>query len=185
MAPVAPEPRIAPGTRREIGILNMLIARVLGIAARGGPPHVFTTLARHRRLFRPWLRFAARLMPFGTLPRQDTELLILRVGHNCDCPYELAQHERIARRAGLGTDQIAAAGGPADADCWNERETLLLRATDELHDRRTLSDELWNALRVRLTERQMIELPMLVGQYEMLAMTLNTLRVAPERGDQR
>src|SRR5438270_92593 len=78
-------PRLAPGTRREIGALNALIVRAIGLATGGRPPNVFTTLARHRRLFRAWLRFAGRLMPRGTLPRADTELVILRVAHHCGC----------------------------------------------------------------------------------------------------
>jgi hypothetical protein len=55
MAACSAEPRIAPGTAAEIGPANFLITRALGIAAGGHPPNPFTTLARHRRLFRPWL----------------------------------------------------------------------------------------------------------------------------------
>jgi hypothetical protein len=71
-------PRIAHGSRRQIGLVNAMIAAVLGRAAGTGPPHLFTTLSRHRSLYRPWLRFAGRLMPRGKLPRIDTELVILR-----------------------------------------------------------------------------------------------------------
>jgi hypothetical protein len=46
-----PEPRITPGSWREIGAVNALIARLLGAAMGGRPPHLFTTLARHRGLF--------------------------------------------------------------------------------------------------------------------------------------
>ncbi len=60
-------PRIAPGTA-AIGHVNFAIARVIG-ATGGGPPNVFTTLARNRRMFRKWLRFAGALMPGGSLPR--------------------------------------------------------------------------------------------------------------------
>jgi alkylhydroperoxidase family enzyme len=77
--------RIPPGTPRDIGPVNFAVARALGVATGGGPPHIFTTLARHRRLFRRWLRFAGALMPGGTLPRADSELLILRVAHNSGC----------------------------------------------------------------------------------------------------
>ena len=85
-----------------------LIARAIGLATRSGPPNVFTTLARHRRLFRRWLRFAGALMPGGRLPRADTELVILRVAHNCGCEYEWGHHERLGRRAGLSAGEIAA-----------------------------------------------------------------------------
>jgi len=75
------EPRIAPGTRREIGPVIWGFARIAGLTARTGPMNLFTTLGRHRGLFWGWLMFAGRLMPGGRLPRRDTELVILRVAH--------------------------------------------------------------------------------------------------------
>ena len=43
-----------------------------------------------------------------------------------------------------------------------------------------LSDATWDELRPLYSDRELIELCMLVGHYEMLAMTLNTLRVQPD-----
>lgn len=173
-------PRIAPGTAADVGRVNWLIARAIGLATRGEPPHVFTTLGRHRRLFRRWLRFAGTLMPGGKLPRTDTELVILRVAHNCDCDYEWRHHERLGRRAGLSADEVERVRAGADAAGWTPRQALLLRAADELHATRTLSDDLWGELRPLLNDQELIELCMLTGHYEMLAMTLNALRVQPE-----
>jgi alkylhydroperoxidase family enzyme len=173
-------PRIPPGTAAEIGRLNTLLAtgfgRATGIA---GLPNVFTTLARHRKLFWPWLLFAGRLMPRGRLPRADTELVILRVAHNCDNAYEWSHHERIGQAAGLSAEDVA--GVRAGASAFSGRRALLLGAADELHERRDISDELWASLREQLSEVELIELCMLVGHYEMLAMTLNSLRVEPDR----
>ena len=131
---MASAPRIAPGGRREIGLLNAAIVRVLGAAAGGGePPRVFTTLARHRGLFRRWLWFAGALMPGGTLPRDEAELVILRVAHNAGSEYEWVQHERLAQRAGLSADEVARVREGAAAPGWSPRQALLLRAADELH----------------------------------------------------
>jgi AhpD family alkylhydroperoxidase len=175
-------PRIAPGRRAEIGWVATLLVAVLGRVTRtDGPPNIFATLARHRRLFRPWLRFAAALMPRGTLPRADTELVILRVAHNCSCKYEWAHHERLAQRVGLTAERVDAVRKGPLAEGWTHRQELLLSAADELHDHRELSDGLWSELAEELTEVELIELPMLVGHYEMLAMTLNSLRVQPDR----
>jgi AhpD family alkylhydroperoxidase len=172
-------PRIPPGNRREIGLLATVIARVAGRVVGSGPPNIFTTLARHRRLYLPWLRFAGRLMPRGRLPRADTELVILRVAHRCGCEYEWRHHERMAQRVGLSADEIARVRqGP---DGFSERQALLLRAVDELHDTRDISDETWGGLRSRLSDVELIELCMLTGHYEMLAMTLNALRVEVDR----
>jgi len=182
VAPVssAHPPRIAPGTREEVGALNFGLARLIGAAAGGGPPNVFTTLARHRTLFRPWLRFAGALMPGGSLPREETELLILRVAHNCGCDYEWHHHERLGRDAGLSSADIERVRrGPAD-EGWQPEHSLLLRAADELHEQRTLSDELWSALRPSRADHELIEICMLVGHYEMLAGTLNAIGVQPD-----
>lgn len=177
------ESRVAPGTRAQLGLINALIVRVIAIGGGTvGRPGLFATLGRHRRLFRPWLRFASRLMPGGKLPRRDSELVILRVAHLCGSDYEWGHHERIARRFGLTRDDVERARASADADGWSDRQRAVLRAVDELHETRTLGDATWKALRdAGLSEIELIELPMLVGHYEMLAMTLNALRVQPDR----
>jgi alkylhydroperoxidase family enzyme len=178
---MTPEPRVTPGSPRQIGAIATVISRTAGRALRTGPPNVFTTLARHRRLFLPWLFFAGRLMPGGRLPRPDTELVILRVAHLCGSEYEWRHHERIGKRVGLSEDDIERVRSGADAGGWSGRQTLLLRAVDELHSTRNISDELWAGLRAELSDAELIELCMLTGHYEMLAMTLNALRVQPER----
>ncbi len=178
-------PRIAPGTRRQLGLVNAGIARLAGLATRGRPPHIFTTLGRHRGLFRRWLWFAGGLMPGGQLPRADTELVILRVAHNTGCEYEWGHHERLGRRAGLGTEEIARVqiarvregdGAPG----WSERQSMLLDTADELHASGVIGDALWQRLSGELDEVELIELCLLIGHYEMLAMTLNSLRVEPD-----
>lgn len=173
--------RIRPGGRREIGLLNSAIVRVLGLATGGRPPNIFTTLARHRGLFRRWLWFAGALMPGGKLPRIDSELVILRVAHNTGSDYEWGHHERLGQKAGLSAEEVARVREGADAPGWSQRQRLLLRAADEMHAEGRIGDELWAGLAAELDEMRLIELCMLIGHYEMLAMTLNTLGVEPER----
>jgi len=174
------EPRIRPGGGREIGPVNAAIVWVLGRATGGRPPNVFTTLARHRGLFRRWLWFAGALMPGGKLPRRDSELVILRVADNTDCAYEWGHHERLGRRAGLSAEEVQRVRSGPEAPGWTPRQQLLLRAADEMHASGRIGDVLWASLAAELDDRLLIELCMLIGHYEMLAMTLNTLRVQPE-----
>ena len=92
-------------------------------------------------------RFAGALMPGGTLPRADTELVILRVAHNTGCEYEWGHHERIGRRAGLTAEEV---GGSAAAPtqvagrrarrCSCERPTSCTPSGE-------IGDELWAQLR--------------------------------------
>ncbi len=173
--------RIPPGTMGDIGPVNTVIARVAQRATGSSHlPHLFTTLSRHRRLYLPWLMFAGRLMPGGKLPRPDTELLILRVAHNCGCEYEWRHHEHMAQAVGLSVADVERVRSGPSASGWSARQELLLRAADELHADRVISDGLWSALSAELSDVELIELCMLVGHYEMLAGTINSLGIEPD-----
>jgi AhpD family alkylhydroperoxidase len=163
-----------------VGLLNAAILRLIGLATGGRAPNVFTTLARRRGLFRRWLWFAGGLMPGGKLPRADTELVILRVAHNTGSEYEWAQHERIARSAGLSEEEIARVRSGAGASGWSLRQALLLRAVDELRHDSRIGPEVWNGLARHLDEVELIELCLLAGHYGMLAGALNSLEVEPD-----
>ncbi len=173
-------PRIPPGTVADVGRLNFLIARAAGVGLGTSAPNIFTTLGRNRSLCRRWLRFAAALMPSGRLPRVDTELMILRTAHSCGSEYEGRAHEHLARSAGLTEQQVEQVRDGAAAEAFVEHQRLLLRAVDELHRDRVLSDGTRSALRASFDDAELIELCMLVGHYEMLAMTLNSLAVQPD-----
>jgi alkylhydroperoxidase family enzyme len=55
-----------------------------------------------------------------------------------------------------------------------------VRAADELHRDSCISDGTWKVLAENLGERQLIEVCMVVGQYHLVAYTLNSLGVEPE-----
>lgn len=179
--------RIAPGSLREVSPLAWLIAHGGGLQARSGPLSLFLVLGRHRKLFRAWLRFAGRLMPGGTLPRVDTELVILRVAHLRSCSYEWGHHVRLGKRAGLTAADVDRVQDGPDAPGWSARHLAILRAVDELHATGDLSDAAWAALREHLDDMGCIELVMLAAHYEMLATTIAALRVPPDpvRGRRR
>jgi AhpD family alkylhydroperoxidase len=173
-------PRIAPGGLRTAGPFAWTFAQVSGLVTRTTPPNLFLTLGRNHKLFRGWLRFAGRLMPGGTLPRRDTELVILRVAHLRACAYEFDHHARLGARAGLTRDDVARVQQGPTVEGWSDREHALLAAVDQLHDKQDLDDMTWTRLRRHLDEPAIIEFLLLVGHYEMLATVLTTLRIEPD-----
>lgn len=179
---VRPGPRVTPGGWRDVGPFVAGFARVAGRVQGTEPPAVFLTLGRHRRLFWGWLHFAGRLMPGGRLSRRESELVILRVAARRGSAYELTQHRRLGRRAGLAAADISAIEAADDAHAgFTARERLLLRAADELLADQDLSDALWTELASGFDERELIEIVMLVGHYAMLATALQALRVQPDK----
>jgi alkylhydroperoxidase family enzyme len=143
--------------------------------------NIFTTLVRAPGLFRRWLPFGGKLLN-GKLPARDRELLILRTGWNCGAEYEWAQHVRIALKLGITPGEAERVTLGPDAIGWSPLEAALLRAADELHETSTVSDATWSIIAENYDTAQLIELPMLVGHYHLVAMTLNTLGVQLDDG---
>ncbi len=151
-------------------------------AARGPVPNVFTTLARYPELFARWLPFAGKLLLAGTLEPRERELLILRTASNCGCDYEWGQHVALGQAAGLSETEIARVVEGPSAPGWDANDATLLFAADELHANSAIGEATWAALARRYDERQLIEIPMLVGNYHLVAFCLKSLGVQREPG---
>lgn len=179
------QPRIPPLPEAERdAYARELLALAGGPNGGGRTINLWTTLVRHPGLFRRWIPFGGKLLA-GKIPTRDRELMILRTAWRCRAEYEWGQHCRIARQAGVTDDELARiATGPASPG-WDPFDTALLRAVDELHDDSRVTDETWAVLADRYDEKQLIELPMLVGQYHLVAFTMNTLRLEHEAGANR
>jgi alkylhydroperoxidase family enzyme len=156
---------------------------VLGPASPGGGAlNIFGTLAHHPDLLRRWLVFGTHVLGKTTLSPRHRELVILRVGWRCRAPYEWGQHVVIARREGITDDEIARVSEGPTAPGWDPIDALLLRATDELHDLQTISDEVWQELSQRFDDQQMLDLIFTVGQYQLVSMALNACGVERDDG---
>jgi 4-carboxymuconolactone decarboxylase len=139
----------------------------------------FKTFVRHKELFRVWNEFG-RTVFNGHLPDRDRELLILRVAWLTRCRFEWASHEPLARRIGVTDEDIEGILEGASASHWNRLEAALLRAVDELMTDNTIGDATWSVLRDAYDDLQLIEIPVVVGQYHLVAYFNNTIGVEPD-----
>jgi alkylhydroperoxidase family enzyme len=144
--------------------------------------NVFGTIANHPTLMREWLRFATYALTKSTLDPRTRELAVLRVGWRCDAPYEWGQHVVVGRAVGLTDDDVRRVAEGPDADGWTPAEVAALRATDELHDRSTITDATWAALTEHFSDQQVLDLVFLVGNYHIVSFALNACRVARDDG---
>jgi len=152
-----------------------------GVDSDAVASNIFATLVRHPGLFRRWLPFGGKLLA-GRLAPRHRELAILRTGWLCRSEYEWGQHVLLARLAGITDEEIARVQRGPEADGWTELEAALLHAADELHTGACIGDATWAVLAAHLDERQLIEVPMLIGHYHLVAFTLNSLGVQREPG---
>ena len=173
------KPRLAPTERAGWTDEQAEVAKRFG---DGPVPNVFRTMLRHPALFRRWLPFANHILGKSTISVRDREVLILRTAWRVRSEYEWGQHVLVARNAEMSEDEIAMARNGSDAAGLDERDRLLLTATDELVDDAFVSDATWVGLSEHYNTQQMMDIVFTVGQYNMLAMGLNSFGVQRDAG---
>ncbi len=179
---MADQPRLAPLDPSDWSDDTRVLLESGAFVGNDQVLNIFATLAHHPKLLRRWLVFGAHVLAKSTLEPRTREILILRTGWRCGSQYEWGQHVVIGRAVGLTDDEIARiATGPSASD-WSDADRSLVVAADELFDYRTLSDSTYTALAAVLTTEQVLDLIFTVGQYQLVATALNTLRVQRDDG---
>jgi 4-carboxymuconolactone decarboxylase len=140
--------------------------------------NLLSTLVRHPKLTRAFLRFNNHLLFSSTLPPRLRELAVLRVAHRSDSEYEWRHHVRMGQEAGLTDDVIDGIQRGTAADGLDQ---AILHAVDELQDKSVISDATWATLSEHLDERQRMDLVFTIGCYGALAMAINTFGVEPDQ----
>lgn len=135
------------------------------------------TVVRHPGLYRRFAPFAGKLLTRGKLPERDRELAILRNAWLCQGAFEWGEHVDIAKRAGISNAEIERVVRGASDPGWSADDRAVVAAVEELHATGTISDATWDALASRFDNQQLIELPMLIGAYQMIAYVQNALRI--------
>lgn len=144
---------------------------------RGKVANIFRTFANHVPLAKRWMVFANHVLFKSTLSPRDREIVILRIGWLCQAEYEWGQHVIIGKDVGMTDEEIASIKEGPSASVWSDHESLLIKATDELHGDAFICDETWNGLSNNYSDQQMMDLVFTCGQYNLVSMALNTFGV--------
>lgn len=123
------------------------------------------------------MTFAGLFLNKGLLPAREREIVILRVGWNCQSVYEFGQHTIIGERVGLSLDEVAALTRDIDAEQWSDNDSHLIAMADELCADNCVSDATWQALAQTWNEAELVELVMVAGVYRLVSGFLNTMGV--------
>ena len=173
-------PRIAPVQDDEMDPVQSALLQPY--RNERGLLNIYRTLARlpqAAKAFLGWGRYVLRESDFDARLR---ELAILRTGWLCKSGYEWTQHSRLARQLDFSDTDIERIKAGPHAPEWSPIEALVLRATDELHATHHVSDETWEALRARLSEKHLMDLVFTVGHYTQVCMILNAFGIQIESG---
>jgi 4-carboxymuconolactone decarboxylase len=173
-------PRIAPLKTSELGKEAAETALALRKAATGVASSEVTeftaTALKHPALYHRHTELAVQLYK-GVIEPRDRELAILRVGWLSKAPYEWGQHVSIGKKVGLTAEEVDRVTQGSAAPGWNEHDRTILRAVEELLQDAMITEETWKGLAGFLDEPQLIEFPILIGQYVGIAYLQNSLRM--------
>jgi len=157
-----------------------LIAKIKG--ARGGRLiNIYRLMLHSPALASAWfdLNQAVR---YGTeIDGQCRELAVIRVAILNNVEYVIRAHgPAYALKEGLTPEQVAALSDWQPSDLFDEKQRALLAYTDAVTRDIDVPHAVFVDVRKHFSERQVVELTMLIGAYNMLTRFLKALKVDPE-----
>ncbi|MFC0685145.1 carboxymuconolactone decarboxylase family protein [Novosphingobium clariflavum] len=145
-------------------------------------PDVSLITLRHPGMFKGQMVLGIELAARGAIPGRERELMILRLARLAGAPFEWCEHVDIGKAFGITTEEIDRVLQGSAAPGWSAHESAMLRAVEELIADHCMADSTWDILAQTWDEKQMLEVPMLVGAYLMTALQQNTLKIQPKGG---
>lgn len=112
----------------------------------------------------------------GSLPDRAREIAILELAVLRGCEFEWYAHERIGRRAGLNDGELAAVRTGRPAVTMSDAETTVRSIVRNLVVDRDIDDAAFAAAETQLGASTLMELIILVGYYDMLALSMRVWR---------
>jgi AhpD family alkylhydroperoxidase len=128
-----------------------------------------------------WLALFTAIRQRATLPDRYRELATLRVAVLNRADYEFEAHVPFARAAGVTDAQIEALEADSEPDGLTEVDRAVLAYTDAMTRQVQVPEEVFARLRPHFDERQLVELTVTIGGYNLVSRFLEALRVDHDR----
>lgn len=133
-----------------------------------------------------FLALGRSLLTASALEPELRELVILRTATLCGAGYEVAQHRKASARIGLAPAKVdavtASAKGQVPFTPFSASELAVLNFTDGVVRDVKAAEPLFDAAAAVLTQRQLVELLMLIGFYLTASRIGENLEVDLEQG---
>jgi alkylhydroperoxidase family enzyme len=168
-----PEDKLPP----EALEISKTLRTAFGIPENGSVPEVLGTMLVHPGMFRAQMEVGMEFAQRGAIPPRDREIGVLRNGWLLGAPFEWGEHVDFGKRCGLTQEDIERTKTGSSAPGWTEHEAAICKGVEELKDNAMISDETWTTLAKTWDDKQMMEFPVLIGQYTLTAFLQNSLRL--------
>lgn len=158
--------------------LKALYQRLEAASGGLGVLNIFKVMAHNPDLLEGWLTFALKLLGTGMkLSPRLRELAILRVFQKTRGEYGFAHHVRIGKQVGLTEHEIAQLSAFDSSTLFSDLDRAVIRYVDAATDLADGASALASKLTPSLSEREVMELTMCIGHWNMLARFMQPLEV--------
>ena len=158
-----------------------LVAKIRG--ARGGQLHVFYQALLHTpALASAWFDFNNAVRFQASLDDRLRELVIMRVAALTGCDYVWKVHEtQYAAPAGVTPREVEALRDWRKSGVYGGKESALLAYVDAMTRDVAVPDAIFDGMRKHFSEREILELTVLIGAYNMQTRLLRALDIQPDK----
>jgi 4-carboxymuconolactone decarboxylase len=146
------------------------------------PVNVSATLANSKVLSKIVGGSAGVVMRESNTEPRLREIVILRMGWNCQSIYEFGQHQMGALAVGITQDEIYLLTRPISQGRWTAAEAALLQMVDDLYADDCVSDSTWAELTGQFETSLVMEYIGAAMSYRMVSAILNTCGVQLDEG---
>ncbi|HEY7302012.1 MAG TPA: carboxymuconolactone decarboxylase family protein [Xanthobacteraceae bacterium] len=148
---------------------------------RGTVINVYKLLLHSPAIAEIWLELINAARWKTDLDGRLREIVIIRVGYLNRCSYVIKQHVPLLSGAeGLTQEECDALADWSGSAFFSERERTALAFTDASTRDVEVPDGVFNALQPHFSERQILELTVLVGAYNMHTRMCQALAIDPQ-----
>jgi 4-carboxymuconolactone decarboxylase len=144
------------------------------------PLNVFRMMGWSGEMIDGVMRLGNQILFFAKLDPILREIAIIRVGVLSKAAYEVYQHERIGRDAGMSAALIRAVHEGPEAGVFTDLQRKVMRFTDDVVGNVRASDATFRPLADELGRQELQELTLTIGYYMMVSRFLETFDVEIE-----
>lgn len=174
--------RIAEVTEMSEDVAELLrippeVTAKYGGRGKGGGPNLYAMMAHNPGLLKLFKPLSSFFGLHGLLSPRDREIAILRIAWLNQLPFVWGEHVRLGHeQGGLTTEEVERITEGSGAPGWSEHERAILSAVEELKAGSDIADATWAVLARSWSEGQLVELPLMIGQYQTLGYAQKVLR---------
>ncbi len=172
-------PRVEPFSAEAAAVK----AEELGLHEPMAKLNIFRTLFHRPKTAKALSDLLLSLLFDAELDHRSRELVIMRIGWATGADYEWTQHWTLALDMfGCSEEELLGVRDWRSADCFDERDRVVLGATDELLVSGDLAEETWERSVAMLGRDASIDLVASVGTWSLISTVARGLRIPLEQG---